>query len=83
MGIAARYERWLRETDQWFTYEMYLTIIYPALGSLANQEKTKVHHITRTLMIRAIQTAISKNIAQATAIGAWEDFFDFIIHDDR
>lgn len=78
MGIAFRYARWLRETEQWEAMHLFTFVIHPALGRLAGMGKTSVGDITPAIVERTMLVAAQDRIAPELALGAWSDFLDFL-----
>lgn len=78
MGIAFRYARWLRETDQWEAMELFSFVIHPALGRLAGMGKTKIADLTPAIVNRTILVAMQDHLDPDLAIGAWADFLDYL-----
>lgn len=81
LGVAFRYERWLRETDQWYAMELFARVIYPAIGRLAGRGKPQFSDLTPEVINRSIRLAIQDHIDPASARWAWIDFFDWNDHD--
>jgi hypothetical protein len=78
LGIAFRYARWLRETDQWEAMDLFTWVIHPAIGRLAGMGKTRISDLTPAIVNRTILVAIQDRIDPELALGAWSDFLDFL-----
>ena len=77
-GVAFRYARWLRETEQWDAMMLFSFVIHPAIGRMAGMGKTRVTDLTPAMVRRALTVARQDNIDPDLAYGAWEDFLQFL-----
>ena len=77
-GVAFRYARWLRETEQWDAMELFSFVIHPAIGRLAGLGRTRVTDLTPAMVGRALTIATQDRIEHELAYGAWEDFLAFL-----
>ena len=78
MGVAFRYARWLRETEQWDAMEFFTFVIHPALGRLAGMGKTRIADLTPAIVDRTLAVAAQDRIDRVLALGSWSDFLDFL-----
>ena len=77
-GVAFRYARWLRETDQWDAMDLFSFVIHPAVGRMAGLGRTRVTDLTPAMVRRALLLAAQDSIDPILAQGAWEDFVAFL-----
>lgn len=77
-GVAFRYARWLRETEQWDAMELFSFVIHPAIGLVAGLGRTRVTDLTPAMVRRALIIAGQDRIDRELAYGAWEDFLAFL-----
>jgi hypothetical protein len=77
-GVAFRYARWLRETDQWDAMDLFSFVIHPAVGRMAGMGRTRPTDLTPSMVRRALLMAAQDEIDPTLAIGAWEDFLAFL-----
>lgn len=77
-GVAFRYARWLRETEQWDAMMLFSFVIHPAIGRMAGVGKTRVTDLTPAMVRRALLLAAQDRIDPDLAHGAWEDFLQFL-----
>lgn len=77
-GVAFRYARWLRETDQWDAMDLFSYVIHPAVGRMAGMGRTKVVDLTPAMVRRALLIAAQDRIDPILAQGAWEDFVAYL-----
>lgn len=78
MGVAFRYARWLRETEQWEAMELFTFVIHPAIGRLAGMGKTRIADLTPAIVDRTLAVAAQDRIDRTLALGSWSDFLDFL-----
>jgi hypothetical protein len=77
-GVAFRYARWLRETDQWDAMYLFSFVIHPAIGRMAGMGRTRVTDLTPAMVRRALLIASQDQIDPILALGAWEDFLAYL-----
>lgn len=77
-GVAFRYARWLRETEQWDAMDLFSFVIHPAIGRLAGMGRTQVADLTPAIVRRALLIAAQDRIEPSHALGAWEDFLAYL-----
>jgi hypothetical protein len=77
-GVAFRYARWLRETDQWDAMDLFSFVIHPAVGRMAGLGRTRAIDLTPAMVRRALLIATQDRIDHTLALGAWEDFLAFL-----
>ncbi len=78
VGVAFRYARWLRETEQWDAMDLFSFVIHPALGRMAGMGRTRVTDLTPAMVRRALLVAAQDHIDPTLAQGAWEDFLAYL-----
>lgn len=81
--VAFRYARWLRETDQWESMDLFTAIIHPVVGALAGRPSTQLRDIDAKLVRRSIAVATWERIDAERARQAWIDFACYLETDGK
>lgn len=76
--VAFRYARWLRETNQWDSMDLFSSIIHPVVGTLAGRPSTELGDIDAELVRRSFAVASWDRIEPGRARQAWIDFARYL-----